>query len=216
MFLYVITNTVTHLEYVGTTTGSVSTRWREHRRAAFGLKKPQPLYVALREYGADAFVVATLGSYPSYEDLLQAERETIATRDTLTPNGYNRVRGGPGNFGWQMSDETRRRIAAKALGRTAWNKGLPASQEARDKMSRSRKGKPKTPAQLAAVRGRGKYTPEFRAKLSAIHQKLGSGQRLPHGWKHSAESRAKMSAIKRDWHAARKAATAPALTLFNE
>jgi hypothetical protein len=233
MFLYVITNTVTHLEYVGTTIGSVSTRWREHRRNAFVIKKPQPLYVAMREYGADTFVVSTLGRYLTYEDLLQAERDAIATLHTLTPNGYNRVAGGPGNFGWKMSDETRRRIAAKAIGRPAWNKGIPNSQTARDKMSLARKGKGKTPAQLAAVRRPRKVTLETRAKMSATHRRIGSGKRLPHGWKHSAETcekiaalkrgrkatpetRAKMATSARAFHAVRKAAAEPALTLFNE
>lgn len=150
MFVYLIHNRMTGMCYVGTTIASVRRRFREHVSCALTQHRPQALYVAIREYGAEAFTVETLHTVDTYDEMLAREIDEIAARQTLQPHGYNTVKGGRGNFGWKMRDETKRKIAAKATGRRAWNKGIPNSVEARAKMSAVRKGRPATPAQLIA------------------------------------------------------------------
>lgn len=165
MHVYVIRNSVTNTEYVGTTVRSVSLRLNDHRCAAFGKEKKSPLYAAMRQYGWQAFAVETIFTTDSYEDLLAREQTEIVNRNTLYPHGYNLVKGGRGNFGWRMSDETRQKISAKAKSRVPWNKGLKASAETRALMSQSRRGH-STNAQNIARRRNGQSI-ESRRKMSA-------------------------------------------------
>lgn len=166
MVLYVITNRRTGMEYVGTTIQSARARWREHLTHARRGTRQSPLYAAMRMDGVGSFDFAILDTAMTYEELLEKERAVILTRGTLFPRGYNLVKGGRGNFGWKMREDTRAKIAAKAIGRSAWNRGVPLSAETRQKLSAIRRASPSTPAQLDARRRNGS-TPEARAKISA-------------------------------------------------
>lgn len=139
MFLYVVRNMVNGMEYVGTTTRSLSLRWSDHRRYGRTGGRKAPLYDAMREHGVERFSFESLAEAGSYEALMALEIAEIARRNTVQPNGYNVVRGGRGNFGWRMKLETRQQISAKALGRVAWNKGIPHTAEQRAKTSESKK-----------------------------------------------------------------------------
>ncbi len=173
MFVYLITNRRTGKQYVGTTIRSIRQRFSDHVNCSRG-HRPQALYVAMREDGIEQFSVERLHEVDTYDEMLARERDEIAARGTLAPAGYNHVKGGRGNFGWVMREETKQKIAAKALGRVAWNKGIPNSEEARRKMSLVRKGQPSTPAQLTARRqcllkaheGLRRYWAQRRAQLS--------------------------------------------------
>ena len=94
-YLYLITNTVTGMRYVGITTKTVEYRWRGHVCGSRGRnRRPSPLCLAIREHGAAAFKVETLFESTDWATLCQLERDAIRERGTRAPNGYNVAVGG--------------------------------------------------------------------------------------------------------------------------
>ena len=162
MVLYVIRNRISGQEYVGTTTRSLALRLSDHRHRALVGTRRSPLYAAIRQHGWDSFTVETIAVAESYDALLQMERQAIAERGTMAPNGYNLVEGGRGNFGWRMSEETKRKIAAKATGRKGSMLGRKMTQEQITK----RLAHPKTERQRESARA-ASQSAESRAKISA-------------------------------------------------
>lgn len=212
MFLYVIRNKTNGMEYVGTTTQSLSIRMSGHLSKARLKTRRSPLYQALRDHGVDNFSMELIDAADSYEELMEKERAAIRERGALHPDGYNLVNGGRGNYGWRMTESTRRRISERTTGRIPWNKGKPMAAETREKLSAAKKGKPKTAAQLASVRRL--MTPEVRRKISEskrgqklrpdLLQKWAETQRRVHA-EMSMEAKAARSASqsenKRKWWA---------------
>lgn len=203
--VYVITCRETGKAYIGTTIESIARRYRGHwSRSRRG--SDAPLHVDMRRVDSCAFVVELIAEYDTYEAMLARERSEIAARHTLIPHGYNQVRGGPGNYGWQMRAETRDKIAAKTLGRQPWNKGrtmdamycaiMRAACQKREANRRARgvrrpawnRGMPPSVEHRAkistALKGR-RYSPE---ELAA-HR----------GLKRSPESRQRISEAKKRW-----------------
>lgn len=91
MFIYKVVNKKTGQSYVGQTTRSVNTRWRQHIAQA----KIHGLAEAINQYGEDAFEVETLCECDSKEELNEKELEYILAEDSLFPNGYNVSLGNP-------------------------------------------------------------------------------------------------------------------------
>ena len=158
--IYKITNTVNGKSYIGQTTQPVSQRLHQHIK-----KAPNPvLKNAINKYGKEAFVCEVLHENVT-EDMLDAlEIEAIKLHNTITPHGYNINHGG--------------------------HKNRIFSDQARQKMSEAKKGKP-------SKRKRIKHTPKSRRKMSEALK-----GRTPHnkGKKHTPETRKKMS----DWQRGRK------------
>jgi group I intron endonuclease len=187
MFIYVLRHTATGREYIGKTVEPLSHRLSGHKsRAKRG--ESYPLHEAIRADGIEAFTMELLAVATSHEELWRLERAFIAERNTLHPHGFNLVRGGRGNYGWKMPDETRQKIAAARIGQPSSNKGRQMSPAQCAAMSLARKGKPKTPAQLAAVR-----SVTARA-ASAASGRLNRGRR---------RNRAQWSEVQRRVHAER-------------
>jgi len=178
MLVYLVRNKVTGQEYVGATKGTLDERIARHLIAAFGDKRPNPLYVALRKYGMANFsfdVVADVFDTP--EALWAREREEIAARNCMVPNGYNQS-AGQGDW-WKgrkrgpMSEEQRRLRSIAGKGRRAWNKGVPHTYKTRLKMRGRKawnKGVPRTEqekenmrAAIAASRAHGNQHPRAKA-----------------------------------------------------
>lgn len=84
--IYVITNEMTGDQYVGSTV-SLENRWYVHKHDA-KRGRSSPLYRAIREYGADAFVFEILEACPK-KMLERREFYWVGYLDTLYPNGYN-------------------------------------------------------------------------------------------------------------------------------
>lgn len=178
MVLYLIRNTQTGREYVGTTTRTLSRRWSDHKSACFTKRENSPLYGDMRAFGVDAFEVTTLEEVEDYDTLLARERAEILKRQTLYPHGYNQVKGGRGNYGWVPSPDVRRNMSAGQRGRVL-------SSETRAKIAAFFTGRPKVGKKGVTPWNKGvRATPEHRAKLSAAHK----------GRKHSEETKARMSA----------------------
>lgn len=171
MFLYVIRNIRDGKEYVGTTTRSLSLRMNDHRYRSQAGRRESPLYEAIRKDGIESFEMKPIGKAASYEELLEMEQAEIQERNTLYPHGYNLVKGGRGNFGWQMKPETRAKIAAKATGRVGPWSGKKMSAEARANIAaaqRARRVRESASGMTQKPWNKGvKATPEHRAALLA-------------------------------------------------
>lgn len=208
MDVYRITDRVTGKCYVGSTIRTAARRFREHFTNATSGGRVSPLYDAMRDRGLSAFEVETLATTTLYEELLELERAAIAENDCLMPNGYNVVRGGRGNYGWRMSATTREKIAAKARGRVAHNKGQSPSAETRAKQSasqRERFARESAEGRVRVAWNTGlRASDDTRRKLSEMRRgrKLSERHRLAFtGLKRSPETCERIRQHKRLWWA---------------
>lgn len=137
MFVYLVTNLVNGKMYVGKTTLTIEERWRYHlQNARAGL--PYHLYRAIRKYRPDSFIVEALVEADNEETLNTLERLWIISLGThSTTFGYNMTFGGDGGA---PTEEVRRKMRAKALGR-------PTSARQKEVTRGLFKGKPKSVAQ---------------------------------------------------------------------
>ena len=149
--------------YVGSAT-HLKARWKVHCNSLRkGKHHSRYLQAAWDKYGSDSFEFVVLEIVPEKSRLLDQENEWITSLQSANPkHGFNMCP----TAGSQL--------------------GMKHSPEARQKMSKSQKGKVKTEShQLAinaALKGR-KLSPECKQKLSASHT----------GTSMSKEARAKMS-----------------------
>ncbi len=94
--IYLITNTITRLQYVGLTVQTLERRWMYHieQATAGHIKSEESLHAAIREYGADKFTVKQIDRGTTKKGLELKERKWIKKLNTLIPNGYNISSGG--------------------------------------------------------------------------------------------------------------------------
>ena len=110
----------------------------------------------------------------SEEEMCSDEQYYIKFFKTLWPNGYNLTEGGDG--GEIPCEEIRKKISVKLKGKSAYNKGIPMSEETRKKIGEANKGKT--------------MSEEARKKISESM----SGEKHPmFGKHHSKESKKKIS-----------------------
>lgn len=173
--IYVVTNLVNGKYYVGKTMrDDPNKRFSEHKKG----NKATLLSQAIAKHGASQFNFSVVAETADLDNLNDLE---ILWISVLAANqrgiGYNRTEGG-----YIIPAATRKAQADTVRGRTPWNKGLKGvlkgwnkglkmSPESRSKMSESKKGK--------------KQSPDLVRKR--MESKL--------GYRHSAESRKKMSDI---------------------
>lgn len=96
-YIYCITNKLNEKKYVGKTTNSVDSRWKEHCSDCFKDRcNKRPLYDAMVKYGIENFSVETLEE--CHEDFLSdLELFWINKLDTYN-SGYNATLGGDGSI----------------------------------------------------------------------------------------------------------------------
>lgn len=83
--IYVITNTVNGMQYVGQS-NNVKKRWSQHKYDAMKGSN-QILHKAMREFGIDRFIISVIGR--TNTGLFWAEQKCIAHLNSTYPNGYN-------------------------------------------------------------------------------------------------------------------------------
>ena len=113
-------------------------------------------YNTVNKYG---YYVDILSKELSIEDALELEEFVICElgrKDLGNGNLVNLNNGGKGNL--QVSDLTKKKMSKSAMGRTAWNKGLPMSEEQKAKLSKIREG-------VTSPRKGVKITEETREKI---------------------------------------------------
>lgn len=158
--VYLITNTLNGKKYVGQSK-CITRRFNRHKRAARTKNKREAFYLhnAIAKYGVENFKFEVL-LYADDSDFINLmEQRIIAGYNTLAPFGYNLDTGG--GVSRKLSEVARKKLN----GRTAWNKGIPATEEQKKKQSESmmgraspQKGKARTQAQKdkqsASMKGR--------------------------------------------------------------
>jgi len=94
--IYLITNMVTQMQYVGLTVQTLERRWKYHCEQAnyAHIKSEESLHAAIREYGKGNFTIKELDKGTTKKDLESLERRWIKKLNTLIPNGYNISKGG--------------------------------------------------------------------------------------------------------------------------
>lgn len=154
MFVYLISNTKNGKLYVGTTTYSLETRWKQHVKQS---KHPDSgrcdtrIQKAIRKYGKENFCIGLLLAATSVAEMNVFETHFIKLFHTNErKRGYNGNLGGSGTNGTQHTSESIAKMRLRKLGKklspetklkiAAYQKGRKKSPESIAKMSASKKG----------------------------------------------------------------------------
>lgn len=200
MLIYKVTNSVNGKVYIGQTTCLLRTRKANHRVNAFTYNQPYTFQRALRKYGWDAWKWEIIDTATTQEELNEKEiywidyyKSCIYSDDC---HGYNSTSGGGGRSGYELSEETKKKIgdaqrgkpkhsaevrmviSKKATGRPCpehvkqivsnlhKGKTFKHSDETKRKMSEAKKGRPLTAEWKAKVGSKGEKNP--KAKLTEV------------------------------------------------
>jgi len=102
MFIYKIFNSVNCKVYIGQTTVSIDSRWKQHKLLKGACRAIES---AIRKYGAEAFSIEQVAVAETQTELNDLEQFWIEKLNTISPRGYN-IKGGGGGAG-KMHDETK-------------------------------------------------------------------------------------------------------------
>lgn len=124
---------------------------------------------AIRKHGWENFDWIVLKENATLEDeiILIEEHNTFH----IGGRGYNLTKGGDGNLGWVMSEETKKKISEKAVGHKRC-KGRVLSEETKRKISEKAVGRKVTEKQLQILRENAQkmketgHTDEAKQKMS--------------------------------------------------
>jgi group I intron endonuclease len=108
MEIYVLTNTINKKQYVGMTQETPQKRFRRHVVTA---KKGSDcaIHRAIRKYGEEAFVIESVDTAATKDELKTKEIKWIVKLNTFG-NGYNMTPGGDGG-GRKVSDVTKKKMS---------------------------------------------------------------------------------------------------------
>lgn len=186
-FVYAIVHKETGRYYIGKT-NDPKRRWSEHKQQPRHARaKHCYISKSIAKYGIAAFEFVILSSLESESDAFEFERSLIhLLRSNVRGVGFNLTSGGEGMSGHRHSDETKAKIAAKALGHKrnvgrkhseetkekirAGNIGIKRSEQWRINNSNSKKGKRLSEEHREklriARRKRGPFSEETRRKIA--------------------------------------------------
>lgn len=121
MYLYKIINLQSDSCYIGITKNCYLKRLRDHKSAARRGTKNK-FYDAIRSYGEDNFIIGVIKEYTNYNELLQAEFNTIKEYKESGKKVYNILDGGKSYFpivnkeAWKVKLRKARKGRKPALG----------------------------------------------------------------------------------------------------
>lgn len=121
--IYLITNKVTGMMYVGQTKYSADRRFKEHVHNALNTKRNLHLYNSMRKYGIENFELTILETCVDESMLDEREMYYIDKYDTFN-SGYNYTKGGGGVRGYHHSKETRLKMGA-SISNAMWKINTP-------------------------------------------------------------------------------------------
>lgn len=128
--VYKITNLVNNKSYIGWTGKTLSERWEQHKNDALKNRDNRKFYNAIRKHGVDIWRTEILKDDLSLNEVREQEIKFIKLYNTYT-EGYNATRGGDGNNGIIMSEESNRK-------RSIALKGVKKSKETIEKFKKRR------------------------------------------------------------------------------
>lgn len=172
MVVYLLTNTVNGMEYVGATSRSLPQRWNEHLYEARHDRSRNPLYRDMREHGFSVFDKRILSVALNRQALGELEAFWTRELETRSPQGYNRTDGGLGTPGREVYEHEKRDLAARSLGRidTSETRAKRSASALGNKNAAGNKGKKKSPehcAKLFAILN----TPQAKANAKAARRR---------------------------------------------
>lgn len=103
-FIYLITNKISGLRYVGLTINDPLDRFAQHWYQSSRKSLKGSLHRDMYEFGRDAFNLKVLGEFPISE-LSGKEKHYIKRYNAITPHGYNQNSGGAGIHGVDLGIE---------------------------------------------------------------------------------------------------------------
>lgn len=118
-YVYVIHNTLNNKVYVGKTKNPTK-RWNKHLTVARCKRQQEKFYIhrAIAKYGADNFTFSVIQYFITERECDLAEIYWVSYFQSKNNKyGYNLTIGGEGVSGRTVSEITRRKIRAKAIGR---------------------------------------------------------------------------------------------------
>lgn len=142
--IYKATNKINGDSYIGFDSNWPA-RYYKHKSLAKSTKLTYYFYNALRHYGFDNFEWTVLYQSKDRDYCKNVMENHFITEYDTFKNGYNSTTGGEGTFNHIKSPEGIERIRQANIGREPWNKGLtlkPLSVEHKANISESLKGRP--------------------------------------------------------------------------
>ena len=142
-YIYKITNKVNNNCYIGQTKTSINKRFISHKCESKRERYNTPLYRAMKKYGVDKFVISELEKITneSKEELSEMLNDLeIDYIEKLKP-AYNAAPGGLGSTGVPWTEERKEKFKKLMSGENNPNFGKPLSEETKQKLSESLKGR---------------------------------------------------------------------------
>lgn len=154
--------------YIGITCQTVEQRWRNGK----GYKTNQPFYNAIQKHGWNNIKHEIIEENLMHDEACELERKLIAKYDTTNKQrGYNVCFGGEdGWVGVHHTEEAKRKMSESKKGRPSSRKGCHLSDETKRKLSESHKGKyrgiPVLPKEPKPYNGKIIFSEEHKQKIS--------------------------------------------------
>ena len=148
--VYVRTNTVNEMKYVGQTGDFID---RNRKWNCLKVRYANRFLTEDRlKYGLECFTTQILAEVETEEESLELEKYYIKAFNTIYPNGYNKSVGGKNNcgapkgennpnYGKHFTEEHKRKMSEAKKGKTTWIKGKHHTEETKQKISEA-KSKP--------------------------------------------------------------------------
>ena len=122
--------------YIGITSQTCESRWSKGK----AYKGSTLFNNCIKKYGWENIKHEILYEDLTYEEAIMREKELIKFYKNIGLS-YNITDGGEGQLGNHPSEDTKKRISNTLKGNIPWNKGIPMSEEAKIKLSKSQTGK---------------------------------------------------------------------------
>ena len=217
MIIYMVKNKINGKMYIGQTVRGLEQRTREHITVANRNIDNTYFHCAIRKHGADNFNWTRLHTCDNIEELNKLETYYIGLYDTYE-NGYNLTLGGNGSVGYEVSENTKRKISESLKGKNNPNYGKVGKDShwyGRRHTEETKKKMSKTQREKGKGRGTGrKHTEETKRKISLNHARCPSYGML--GKKHSKEAKKKLSKARKGKYTGKDSSRARAIIVDNK